>query len=92
MLVLLMVNSIVSSKIATPIQRLEQSVKQLEEQGDLTRAIYVGGSYEIESLGHSIQSMVNQMRKLMDDIVVEQEAKRRSEMDALQSQINSHPQ
>ena len=90
MLVLLMVNSIVSSKIATPIQRLEQSVKQLEEQGDLTRAIYVGGSYEIESLGHSIQSMVNQMRKLMDDIVVEQEAKRRSEMDALQSQINPH--
>ncbi len=89
-LIVLGANIIVSSKIATPIQKLEKSVKRLEEEGDLTRAIYLGGSYEIESLGHSIQSMVNQMRKLMDDIVVEQEAKRKSELDALQSQINPH--
>ena len=30
------------------------------------------------------------MRKLMDDVVAEQESKRKSEMDALQSQINPH--
>ena len=32
--------------------------------------------------------MAEQMRKLMDDVVAEQESKRKSEMDALQSQIN----
>lgn len=89
-LVMLAANVLVSSRIATPIQKLEKSVKELEEEGNLAREIYIGGSYEIESLGHSIQSMVNQMRKLMDDIVVEQEAKRKSELDALQSQINPH--
>lgn len=31
-----------------------------------------------------------QIRQLMDDIVVEQEEKRKSELDALQSQINPH--
>ena len=87
---MLAANVLVSSRIATPIQKLEKSVKELEEEGNLAREIYIGGSYEIESLGHSIQSMVNQMRKLMDDIVVEQEAKRKSELDALQSQINPH--
>ena len=34
--------------------------------------------------------MVEQMQCLMEDIVVEQEAKRKSELDALQSQINPH--
>ena len=37
-----------------------------------------------------VEKVDDALRKLMDDIVVEQEAKRRSEMDALQSQINPH--
>ena len=36
------------------------------------------------------QSMADNMKKLMDDIVKEQEDKRKSEMSALQSQINPH--
>ena len=34
--------------------------------------------------------MADNMKKLMDDIVKEQEDKRKSEMSALQSQINPH--
>ncbi|WP_066454647.1 sensor histidine kinase [Anaerotruncus rubiinfantis] len=82
-------NLFVSSRIADPIKRLEASVKKLE-QGDLSVKIAIGGSYEIQHLGKTIRSMVAQMRKLMDDIVVEQESKRKSELDALQSQINPH--
>ena len=52
--------------------------------------IYIGGSHEIMHLSRTIHSMVNQMRKLMDDMVKEQRDKRRSELDALQSQINPH--
>lgn len=82
-------NLYLSSRIADPIKTLEKSVKKLEK-GDLDVQIAVGGSYEIQHLGKTIRSMVKQMRKLMDDIVIEQELKRKSELDALQSQINPH--
>lgn len=52
--------------------------------------IYVGGSLEVEHLGMTLRSTVEQLRQLMDDIVKEQEKKRKSELDALQSQINPH--
>ena len=52
--------------------------------------IYIGGSMEVEHLGKTLRSTVAQIRQLMDDIVVEQEEKRKSELDALQSQINPH--
>jgi two-component system sensor histidine kinase YesM len=85
----ILINQFVSSKIADPIKKLEQSVKILEE-GNLDADINIGGSYEIRHLGEAIQSMAVQMRKLMSDIVIQQEAKRKSELDALQSQINPH--
>lgn len=90
-LIFLMVyaNLYVSSRIADPIKSLENSVKELEG-GNWAAPIYIGGSYEIRHLGSAIQAMVGQMRRLMEDIVQEQESKRRSELDALQSQINPH--
>ena len=87
-LMLIFVNQYLSMKITQPIRRLENSVKQLELQ--YPEKIYVGGSEEIQHLGKTIRSMVDQMRKLMDDVVREQEEKRKSELDALQSQINPH--
>lgn len=88
-LLLMVANSFVSSKIANPILELEKSVRELE-QGHWDIPIAVGGSYEIRHLGEAIRSMAIQMRTLMDDIVAEQESKRISEFDALQSQINPH--
>lgn len=88
-LLLISINLVISSIIADPIMQLEHSVKGLEN-GDLDLDIYVGGSYEIRHLGQTISYVVTQMRKLMDDMVKEQEAKRKSELDALQSQINPH--
>jgi two-component system sensor histidine kinase YesM len=88
-ILLIIVNSFVSSRVANPIKKLEQSVKDLEH-GSLDLDIYVGGPYEIEHLGSTIRSMVEQMRGLMREIVREQEDKRRSEFDALQAQINPH--
>jgi two-component system sensor histidine kinase YesM len=52
--------------------------------------IYVGGSLEVEHLGKTLRSTVAQLQKLMHDVLVEQEEKRKSELDALQSQINPH--
>ena len=89
MFLMIFANLYLSSRIADPIQALENSVKKLEK-GDMDVKIAIGGSYETQHLGKTIRSMVKQMRKLMDDIVVEQESKRKSELDALQSQINPH--
>lgn len=87
-LILIFANQYLSSKIVQPLRRLEDSVKELELQ--YPERIYVGGSEEIQHLGRTIRSMVEQMRALMDDVVKQQEQRRKNELDALQSQINPH--
>ena len=86
---LVFVNLGVSERIAVPIKALEQSVKELEA-GSETVDIAIGGPYEVQHLGNSIRSMVSTMRQLMDDIIRQEESKRKSELDVLQSQINPH--
>ncbi|MGD9559736.1 MAG: sensor histidine kinase [Oscillospiraceae bacterium] len=88
-LTIIVVNSLVSSRVAGPIKKLDRSVRHLEN-GVLTGAIYVGGPREVEHLGRTIQTTVDQLRTLMDAVVREQDLKRKSEFDALQSQINPH--
>lgn len=71
---LAMINAYISTRITTPIEKLERSVNEIEA-GDLGADVYVGGSYEIQHLGTSIENMTTQIRKLMDDIVAEQSQK-----------------
>ena len=87
--VLTMINAYISSRITNPIKELEKSVSLLES-GDLDAPVYIGGSAEIRSLGHSIQGMALRIKGLMNDIVAEHESKRKSEFDTLQSQSNPH--
>ena len=87
--ILIAVNIFVSTRITNPIGALEKSVNDLEN-GLIDVDISVKGSQEIKHLGNAIKSMVNKMKILMDDIVREQEAKRKSELNALQAQINPH--
>ena len=87
-LILIFANQYLSAKIAQPLRKLEDSVKELELR--YPENIYIGGSDEIQHLGKTIRSMVEQMRALMDDMVKQQEEKRKNELDALQSQINPH--
>lgn len=87
---LLLGNLFISGRITDPIRRLEFSINQLEEGNMDAENIYIGGSHEIRHLGRTVKTMVNQMHKLMDDMVKEQEEKTKSELDALQSQINPH--
>ena len=55
-----------------------------------TRKYYIGGSIEIRHLGYSIQQSYEQIDMLMQKIIMEQNERRKSELDALQSQINPH--
>lgn len=89
MLMIILLNQLVSARIAKPLQRLNASVRDWES-GNMNPDIYVGGSLEVEHLGRTLRSTVAQIQELMHDILVEQEEKRKSELDALQSQINPH--
>lgn len=87
-MMLVMINRIVSVRISSPILRLNTSV--MDYEAGEKPAIYIGGSSEIRHLGSSIQSSYEQIDNLMKKIVLEQNERRKSELAALQSQINPH--
>lgn len=87
-MMLAVINRVVSAKISSPILKLDASVREYEA-GEKPE-IYIGGSREIRHLGNSIQRSYEQIDELMQEIVKEQNERRRSELDALQSQINPH--
>lgn len=86
---LVFVNLRLSEWITAPMKKLDRAVRELEK-GQETVDFDVSGPYEIAHLSRSIQSMVSTMRHLMDDILQQEEEKRRSELNVLQSQINPH--
>ncbi|WP_160041632.1 MULTISPECIES: sensor histidine kinase [Paenibacillus] len=79
----------VSAKISQPLLKLEKSV-QSAGQGDFSTPIHVSGAHEVVQLSKRFNFMLHRIRQLMDQIIYEQEAKRKSELDVLQSQINPH--
>jgi two-component system sensor histidine kinase YesM len=87
-MMLVIINRVISVRISSPILKLNDSVKEFEA-GEKPE-IYIGGPLEIRQLGHSIQRSYEQIDMLMKKIVWEQNERRKSELDALQSQINPH--
>lgn len=83
------ITALISAKISQPIKQLERYMK-LVEQGRFDINIDVGGEVEIAQLSRTFNLMVTRIRHLMDQIVLEQESKRISELNALQAQINPH--
>lgn len=87
-MMLVVINRVVSLRISSPILKLNHSVREYEA-GEKPE-IYIGGSQEIRHLGYSIQKSYEQIDELMKKIVLEQNERRKSELDALQSQIHPH--
>ncbi len=88
LMMLLQANRVISGKISEPIQELDKSVKAYEAGG--MPNIYIGGSSEIRHLGLSVQRSYERIEALMDEIIEQQTKRRKSELAALQSQINPH--
>ncbi len=87
-MMLVVINRVVSLRISSPILKLNDSVREYEA-GEKPE-IYIGGSQEIRHLGYSIQKSYEQIEDLMKKIVLEENERRKSELDALQSQIHPH--
>ena len=87
-MMLIIINRVVTQRISRPILKLNHSV--MEYEAGKKPEIYIGGSSEIRHLGYSIQSSYEKSEELMQEIVWEQNERRKSELDALQSQSNPH--
>lgn len=85
----LVVNSYLSVMITDPIHKLEKSVNELDG-GNLDADIYIGGSYEIQHLGNSVNALRFRIKKLMRDLEEEHKLKLEKELEVLQEQINPH--
>ncbi|MCT4542698.1 MAG: sensor histidine kinase [Vallitalea sp.] len=86
----ILVSRRLSIGITRPIQRLRDSMVKVEK-GEFKQAnIDIIANNEVGILTHSFNNMTNKIDELMQEIVYEQEEKRKLEMRALQSQINPH--
>lgn len=88
-LILFFILAYISAKISRPIKILEKSMERVE-QGDFSINLDIKGSQEVEQLSRRFNVMVAKVRQLMHQIIQEQEAKRKSELEVLQAQINPH--
>lgn len=83
------ISMLISAKISKPIKELEKSMKKVEK-GEFDINIDIKGEAEVAQLSKAFNLMVLRIKTLMKQIVYEQEEKRKSELNALQSQINPH--
>lgn len=77
--------------ISNPIRKLERAMKDIEQSDFLEfTEVNVSGQKEIASLTYTFNLMMRRIKELMDKVVAEQISQRKSELKALQYQINPH--
>jgi len=82
-------SALISLRLSRPVNQLKSAMLKVEE-GNFSSPIQVSGQKEIASLAHSFNSMIEKVQELMNNLVEEQQDKRKTELRALQNQINPH--
>ena len=81
----------VSNQVTEPIYRLRLAMEEVSQKGYIdAREVKVEGTYEVEDLTRNYNDMIKRISSLMDQVVLEQNLKRKSELSVLQNQINPH--
>jgi len=81
---------ILSSEITKPLKALANSMKEVQKGHFENAEVDSSDSNEIGMLSKSFNIMTRKIQELMEENVLEQKLKRKSELKALQSQINPH--
>ncbi|MFX3636112.1 MAG: sensor histidine kinase [Candidatus Pristimantibacillus sp.] len=79
----------ISRHLSRPIKQLQEHMKKVEK-GIFNIRVPIENPKEIAGLARTFNMMVVKIEELMSQVVMEQEFKRKSEMTALQAQINPH--
>ncbi|ABX42615.1 cache domain-containing sensor histidine kinase [Lachnoclostridium phytofermentans] len=90
-MIVAMISSYVMSKvISKPIQKLMKAMEDFEQDAAGYSFQSVGGTTEIQALSQSFDHMVVQIQELMTKVRKEEITLRKTELKALQAQINPH--
>lgn len=85
-----MIAIILSGEITKPLKDLANSMKEVQEGHFEHAEVDILDNNEIGMLSNSFNIMTHKIKELMEENVLEQKLKRKSELKALQSQINPH--
>lgn len=88
--ILIFINTTISYRVTRPLNELGEDVTEYKNNKFFEHDKNTGATPEIITLRESVSEMILSQEKLQEDILSEQEAKRRSELEALQAQIHPH--
>lgn len=86
----LLVGWIISHMLSRPLQQLETAMEQFEQDADGFTFQPVAGTREVQELSDSFGHMVGRIQCLMTTVREEEIDLRKTELKALQAQINPH--
>ncbi|RED58761.1 cache domain-containing sensor histidine kinase [Cohnella phaseoli] len=89
LVVALLLYFLLSRNLTRPIHQMQKHMSEVEK-GNFDIQVPVDSTREIGMLDRAFNLMVVRIRELMAQVVKEQEFKRKSELNALQAQINPH--
>lgn len=90
MAALLLIYRAITNRFLGPLTRLNDAIGHMEGVNNLPPQLYEHGSKEVQELGATLHAYISQIHRLMDSTLKEEREKRKSELDALQAQINPH--
>nr|WP_306220221.1 sensor histidine kinase [Cohnella sp. WQ 127256] len=85
----IIISFFLSQRVSQPIKQLQDYMKEVEK-GNFDIHVPVSKTVEIGRLARAFNIMVGKIKELMSQVVLDQEQKRKSEINALQAQINPH--
>ena len=81
---------VLSRSLSRPLQQLENAMEQFEQDADRFAFHAVRGTREVQNLSDSFGHMVGRIQQLMTTVREEEIVLRKTELKALQAQINPH--
>lgn len=82
-------STLVLNNMSHPLKKILLSIKETRN-GNLSQKVNVQGCMEVNELSIEFNFMLDKINRLLDTIVDEQKALRKSELKALRAQINPH--
>ena len=86
----LLISWLLSSLLGRPLRGLAQAMESFEVDADHFTYSPVGGTREVQELSGSFEHMVRRIQRLMTTVREEEVNLRKTELKALQAQINPH--
>ena len=90
LLAALLSSIVISRALSRPLKGLSAAMRQFEKSADRFTYAPVGGAREVQALSESFGHMVVKIQQLMDTVRREEINLRKTELKALQAQINPH--